>query len=197
MKGGMKMVKITNEELTNDIVGDVLSFPKYTTQLMNLANQNSQGTRPRVVGQMSELIQEFPGSYYDEWVTWYKQNNPDAIENATARICMMVQNLQSAIRLIDEDMVRNWVEDLVLTKTFVGLRFQEGILKKIAGLKGHSYRLAKPEEESAGIDGFIGDKPVSIKPSTYKTKTMLGEQIQVEIIYYDKVRDGIKVDYDF
>ncbi len=39
----------------------VLEFPKYTTQLMNLANQNSQGTRPKVVGQMSDLIQEFDG----------------------------------------------------------------------------------------------------------------------------------------
>ncbi len=28
-------------------------FPKYTTQLMNLANLNAQGTRPKVVGQLS------------------------------------------------------------------------------------------------------------------------------------------------
>ena len=32
------------------------AFPKYTTQLMNLANQTAQGTRPKVVGQMSELF---------------------------------------------------------------------------------------------------------------------------------------------
>ena len=30
-------------------------FPKYTSQLINWANQNAQGTRPAVVGQMSEL----------------------------------------------------------------------------------------------------------------------------------------------
>ena len=36
-------------------------FPKYTSQLMNWANQNAQGTRPVVVGQMSELFPEFLG----------------------------------------------------------------------------------------------------------------------------------------
>lgn len=49
--------KIKNEDLAKDIVSKVELFPKYTTQIMNLANQNAQGTRPAVVGQMSELIQ--------------------------------------------------------------------------------------------------------------------------------------------
>ena len=54
-------LRITNQELAADLSGCALAFPKYTTQLMNLANQNAQGTRPSVVGQMSELIQEFKG----------------------------------------------------------------------------------------------------------------------------------------
>jgi len=61
------MFKIKNTEIYNDVVGSAPEFPKYSTQLMNLANQNAQGTRPRVVGQMSDLIQEFPGSTLDEW----------------------------------------------------------------------------------------------------------------------------------
>jgi len=55
---------------------------------------------------------------------------------------------------------------LVLVKTFIGLKFQEAILKKVASIMGKTYRLTKPEEEAKGIDGFIGDIPVSIKPST-------------------------------
>ncbi len=31
-------------------------FPKYTSQLINWANQNAQGTRPAVVGQMLALF---------------------------------------------------------------------------------------------------------------------------------------------
>jgi len=41
-----------NESRTSD-------FPKYTSQLINWANQNAQGTRPKIVGQMSELFPEF------------------------------------------------------------------------------------------------------------------------------------------
>ena len=57
-----------------------------------------------------------------------------------------------------------------------------------------SYRLASPREESKGIDGFIGDIPISIKPITYKTKNMLNEKIEVKFIFYDKKKDGINVD---
>jgi hypothetical protein len=40
-------------------------------QLLNLANQNAQGTRPKIVGQMSELIEQFGGKSLDEWERWY------------------------------------------------------------------------------------------------------------------------------
>jgi MjaI restriction endonuclease len=53
-------------------------------------------------------------------------------------------------------MVNKWAKDLILTKTFVGLCFQESILIKVATLKGMSYRLSTPEEESTGIDGYVG-----------------------------------------
>ena len=46
-------------------------FPKYTTQIINQANQNNQATRPKVVGQMSELIQKCPTKSYDGWKRWY------------------------------------------------------------------------------------------------------------------------------
>ena len=84
---------------------------------------------------------------------------------------------------------------MVIVKTFIGLRFQEVILKKGAGIKGTNYRLAEPKEEAKGIDGYIGEIPVSIKPATYKIKASLPENINAKIIYYRKIRDGIEVDY--
>jgi MjaI restriction endonuclease. len=78
------------------------------------------------------------------------------------------------------------------------LRFQEAILQKIASIKGVSYRLATPEEEAKGIDGYIGGVSVSIKPSTYKAKQNLKEELQAEkVIYYKKKKDGIEIDIDF
>lgn len=96
---------------------------------------------------------------------------------------------------IDRAAVEQWVRDLVIVKTFTGLRFQEAILKKGAELKRTGYRLASPGEESEGIDGYIGDIPVSIKPHTYAAKTGLPEFINVKLIFYKKVDGGIEVDY--
>lgn len=86
------------------------------------------------------------------------------------------------------------VEDLVLEKTFVGLRFQEVILKKVADIQKDEYRLATAQEESKGIDGFIGNNPISIKPTTYKTKNSLRENIDAKIIYYEKTKNGLTID---
>jgi hypothetical protein len=36
---------IKNSRVTADVVGKVEEFPKYTTQIMNLANQNAQRAR--------------------------------------------------------------------------------------------------------------------------------------------------------
>jgi hypothetical protein len=189
--------KIRSEELFSDLIGSPPEFPKYTTQLINLANQNAQGTRPKVVGQLSELTQEFPGATFDEWRTWYSAKYPSAIEDATIRVVGMIEKLRTAFERIDENMVREWVTDLVLSKTFVGLRFQESVLRRVAETKGETYRLATPEEESQGIDGYVGDVAVSVKPDTYKSKNMLSESISADLIYYKKLKDGIRVEFEF
>jgi len=190
------MIKIKNEDLVKELIGEIKDFPKYTTQIINLANQNAQGTRPRVVGQLSELIKECPEKTYEGWKKWYLSKHPQAVENATEKINEMIDNLKEAIKLIDKSMIRKWVEDLILEKTFIGLRFQEAVLKKVAAIKNTNYRLAEPKEESQGIDGFIRDIPVSIKPITYKTKDALREEIKTKIIFYNKTKSGLEIDAD-
>ena len=180
-------------QIMEDVAGKPADFPKYTTQLINLANQNSQSTRPSQVGQMSELIQEFPGDSYDGWVSWYLAKYPDAIDQATDKTYAMIKNMQDAMAKINRDMVRQWIRELILTKTYAGLRFQESILKAVAQKENTTYRLARPEEEAKGIDGFIGTRAVSIKPETYASKPFLPEVIEADIIFYEKVRGGIRV----
>ena len=133
---------------------------------------------------MSDLIQEFSGKTIKEWEKWYLQRYPNAIKNAKEKILEMLANLKDAINKIDENMVNEWVKDLVIIKTFLGLKFQEAILKKVSDIKGLDYRLSDNVAESKGIDGYIGDIPVSIKPDTYQIKKSLSENIPVNIIYY-------------
>ena len=158
------ILKISNRELQTLIAGEPEVFPKYTTQILNLANQNAGATRPKVVGQMSELIQQFTGDSFEEWTQFYLELYPDSVETAAQKIETMVENLKIAIEQIDRPMIERWVSDLVLVKTFVGLRFQSAILEKVAAQTGETFRLASAAEESRGIDGFIGERPVSIKP---------------------------------
>lgn len=188
-------IKLSAEEIRRCLNIETPEFPKYVASLINLANRFAQGTRPKVVGQMSELIQKFTGKSLDEWGRWYSEQKPEAIEKATEKIWQKLNELGESLQKIDRTMVKEWVRDLVIVKTFIGLRFQEAILKKGAELKKTSYRLALPGEEAEGIDGFIGDLPVSIKPETYKTQAALPEQIKAKVIYYKKAEAGIEVDY--
>jgi len=192
----MKKATIKNVEIQEILSGEEFKYPKYTTQIINLANQNAQGTRPSVVGQMSDLINEFKGKTLQEWEQWYLDGHPDAIDKATNRIHNMVELLKNAIVEIDKDLVRKWVEELVVVKTFAGLKFQEAIISKVADEVSLPYRLATPEEECKGIDGFVGDNPISIKPVTYKTKMGLNEIIDIPIVFYDKKKDGILIQYE-
>ncbi len=177
-----RLMKIENPE-----------FPKYANQIINLANQNSQATRPKVVGQMSELIKEFTGKTLEEWEEWYLKRYPDSIDRATRKILEMIDNFRDVINQIDEDMIRQWVRDLVIVKTFIGLKFQEAVLKKIAEKFKTGYKLSTPEEESKGIDGYIGEIPISLKPVTYQSKKMLTEKIQADVIYYEKQKNALKI----
>ena len=192
-----RTLKIKNEEIATLTSCSSFTSPKYATQIINLADANAQGTRPRVVGQMSDLIQECPGRTVAEWKAWYSQKYPTSIDRATDKIYAMIEQFRQVITQIDRNMVHDWVEDLVITKTFVGLRFQEAILKKVAGQLGARYRLSTPDDEARGIDGYINDVAISIKPTTYKSKRLtLSEQIGAAIIFYEKKRTGLIVEFD-
>ena len=191
--------------LKNELIEDFnesksFNFPKYTSQLINWANQNAQGTRPVVVGQMSELFPEFMASEdeitIENWRNWYVERYPDAFDKAADKIFAQVENLRNAIPLIDREMVERWVEDLVISKTFNGMYVQKAILASLAKRKGTTYRLATPEEESVGIDGYVGDIPYSVKPNTYETMGRLSETINVRMIYYTKTKSGLTIEVE-
>ncbi len=184
-------VKITASEIRKCLDIESPEFHKYVAPLINIANQYAQGTRPKVVGKMSELIQEFEGKTLQEWEDWYKKKKPDAIAKATDKIFEKLQEFKDVLKEIDRGTVEKWVRDLVIVKTFVGLRVQEAILKKGSEIKGTYYYLSEPDEEAKGIDGYIGNIPVSIKPHTYNVKASLPERVEVKILYYEKIDDGI------
>lgn len=188
--------KIKNEEVATLSNATIYNFPKYTTMIVNLVNGTAQATRPKVVGQMSDLIQEFDGKTLDEWIEWYSAKMPNAISDATAKISALMVEIKKAMELIDDELIENWVKDLVYTKTFCGLKVQQAIISYIANLYGKEWRLADKSEEAKGIDGFVGNTPIQIKAETYKQKGQLNEVIDVPIVYYEKKKDGLSVEFN-
>lgn len=189
-------IKISFDDIRDALEASAPDLPKYVYPLLNLSNQFAQGTRPKIVGKMSDLIQEFHGKTLDEWTEWYRKNHPDAIQNATDKIKDNLNKLKSAMDEITDNMIKDWVTDLVIVKTFLGLRAQEAILKKIATETNNSYRLANPNEESAGIDGFIGDTPVTVKPLSDIPVDRLQVVKEGILISYKKTGKGIEVEFD-
>ena len=192
---------LTNEMIKKFNQTENKEFPIYTTQLMNLANQNAQGTRPKIVGQLSELFHEFielNNEYtIQNWEKWYKEKYPNALNNASQRILLQIQKLKEAINKIDQEMIESWVKDLIINKTFNGLYFQKSILASLAEKKNCNFRLANPDEEAKGIDGFVGEIAYSIKPDSYKTNmNRLPESIDVKMIYYKKTKTSLKIEVE-
>ena len=192
----MVKVKISSAEIRSDLQLPSKKFPIYTTQLINLANQNAQGTRPKIAGKVTELFKEINPKTLEEWKQGHAQKKPNAMNDATEKICLMVLKLKDAIVQIDKQMVREWLEDFEV-KTFAGLRFQTSILKRVAEIKKLPFTEATSSDESKNIDGYIGGEPVTVKPISHKTKNMLPEQLPKNMIYYEKLKGVIVIEFDF
>ena len=186
--------RISEEERERLVAEDVeefpIEFPKYTTQLLNPANRFAQSTRDDIVGNMSELIEEFrkehPDGTFEDWVNFYFEayDGEQRIEDATEKMHPMVEKMKKAFEQVDREMSRDFIRDLVLFKTYEGFDIQEAVLRKLGEKFDAEIRRATAEEEKQGIDGYVGDQPVQVKAETYKDN--LQDNIGVPIVYYDE-----------
>ena len=126
---------------------------------------------------------------------WYQEQYPDAIAEAIRLIREKLAHFKRAIDGITDDMIELWVRDLVIVKTFIGLKFQEAILKRIADAVQQDYSLSSPEQESRGIDGMIGNREVSIKPISWRDQVIQREVLKGVLVYYQKTDDGLEIEF--
>jgi len=186
--------RISAEEREQLVAEEVEEFPvdtpKYTTYLLNPAINLSQSNRPEVVGQMSEIIEEFrdecPDGTFQDWIEFYfeEYDGERRLEEATQKAFPMVKRMKEAFEEIDKEMTHNYLRDLVLFKTYEGFDIQETIFRKLGEIYETEVRQATAEDESKGIDGYLNGQPISIKPVTYKDN--LQEGIDAPIVYYDE-----------
>tara|TARA_Y100001963_G_C6672290_1_gene395689 strand:+ start:151 stop:675 length:525 start_codon:yes stop_codon:yes gene_type:complete len=173
-----------------------MAILKYVGTVINNINGFKQSTRPKNVGQLSDMIQEYKDTTDTPsktgWVEYYDWRCPAAIDTATDKTWEGIQELIVNLQSLTKEDVKDWTKDLIIDKTFDGLFWQEEILRQSS--KTGEYRLATPEEEAKGIDGIVDGEFVSIKPDTYKqTVNSKQENIDVRIIYYKKLSRGFKL----
>jgi hypothetical protein len=196
--------KLTEDERERLVAEEIEEFPfdtlKYTTYLLNPAINLSQSNRPKVVGQMSDIVEEFrkehPEGTFEDWVNYYKKeyDGDERLEEATEMAYPMVERMREAFEQVDKEMTRQYLRDLVLFKSYEGFDIQEAVLKKLGEMYDLEVQRADAQDESKGIDGYLGDQPVQVKPVTYKDN--LQESIEVPIIFYDENKSNktMKVD---
>lgn len=199
----MKSSKVKIDDVSKANGTNKIHLPKYSSQVINLANGYAKATKPANVGQVSEDIKIFreddtmPGYTLQDWINWHKSKYPDGIRKATDAAWMKFQEMMKSLSKVTRADIERWEENLVFTKTYDGLMVQKAIIEKIAEELGtQNYRLATPEEERQGIDGFINNHPVQIKSDTYdRTGKLRNEEIECVIISYKKKNKNILFDY--
>jgi hypothetical protein len=161
------MIKLNNEAYQGISQPYRRSWPKYSTQLMNLANQNCKGTNPKNVGSIKEIWTEFRTTNADptlqNWVDFYNNKMGESVlDQAGKNIHAMINKM--GIKTIDQAMCIDYAKEIVYNKTHMGMAGEEMAVMAAAKYYEMPYRFSTPEEESKGIDAWIGDKPVQVKP---------------------------------
>jgi|SRR3989344_1727157 len=182
---------ITKEDIKEIAKYKDNNFPKYTSSLMNLLNRWAGGTSDKIVGQMSEEVMLCPYKKYSSWKKWYFKKYPDSINKSINLIMNKKREVLKQYKKINKKLVRNWVEDLVIDKSYWGIKIQEAVINKLRKLTRKKCRIATKKEERGGYDGFIGIKPIQIKPKSYKNASNVkSERLRAKVVYYEKKNDG-------
>ena len=167
------MIKLTAKKYNYTIQDNRRVWPKYSKQLLNIATQNSKATNDKVIGSMKELWLKIRSSglrgTLANWTKFYNEEwGADGLEQAGKRVHGMLQKMQ--VTWISEALCIDYIKELVYNKTCMGLGGEERAIEVAAAHFGLSFRFSDAEEERKGIDGWIGGKPVQVKPhdSVYK-----------------------------
>ena len=192
--------KIIRRKHTSIVARDSVKFPTYCSPLLNLANQYGRGTRPNVVGQLSEVIRDVRPATVDEWREKYYAQHPEAKQAAAIKIEHAIENLRKALDKIDHTMVEQWVDDLLITKTFTGFSHERVVLEALSQRMMGTYRPSTKEDESRGIDGWVEVGtvfvPVQIKPESYRKCPRLPGRFPCPVVYYSVHKSDGSLDID-
>ena len=130
-------IHISPEERKTLTTGDSKKAPKYTFYALNNAVKYSSANHKEVVGDITELYEEFEEEYpngdFRDWQNFYynNYNGRERLEEATEQAYDMFLTIRAAIDQINKDDVQDFIEGIVLRGTYSNENVREAVKKKL------------------------------------------------------------------
>lgn len=187
-------ININSEDVESFIGIKSIEFRIYVPTLLNQINAWSKATNKEHVGHLNELMIRYGKQGYKDWRKCYLRSHKSRIENSTDLVYQKLKKVKQALNSIDHATIKQYIEDLVLVKTYRGFKIQQLIFKRIKVEYGAQFKRASTRDESRGIDGYINTKPVSVKPVSYRRQAKLHDTDDVPIVFYKFKAKCLEVD---
>jgi hypothetical protein len=183
-----KFVEITmNSEEIKQILGGKISgkrilekrkidYPIGVYNYIDTAIRQKRATIASKVGKVHGMFRGRKFRSLSEYRRIYSSKFPQSIDNAVEEALEDFKRfgLPAKKRREYKKYVQFFVEELVIGRSYRGLKIQEVIFIKMADILKQDYRWGTNKEDSSGIDGFIGNIPISVKPNTCQQKKKAG-----------------------
>jgi hypothetical protein len=164
------MIKLTAKHFDSLVKRHRCNFPLNTRPILNIATQNSKATWPKVVGSVKEFFTEFhalnQGKSVDDWEKFYYESKDglNKIQAATDKLFAYLNKMPLDHNVFTRNVAEDYILDLVINKTHYGMSGEYYAVLAAAKHFELDYRFSTAEEETQGIDAWIGNKPVQVKP---------------------------------
>jgi hypothetical protein len=141
--------------------------------ILNNAYNQSCNCGTKVLGDMSEITSSFEGGSYDDFIEYYYRVH-DGKKRRRQAVKRMAENIIKRVRAVGGDVPDSkavkWSNRYIhsmLVNSYRGFMDEARAIELVADELGEEWRVASSDEESDGIDGYIGDQSVQVKPLSY------------------------------
>ena len=192
------MIKLTKQYHNEDLFPTkIREWPTYSTQILNICNANGKGTTPKNIGSLKELWEQMRSEgirpSLENWFDYLnKHYGHEIVDGAAKRIWNMVQKMQQD-HIITKEMCHDYAMEVIYHKTALGMAHEEQAVMRAAEYFNSEYRFSTKEEEAQGIDAWICDTPVQIKPDDYEGRNRSNikfDQTKTLMITYSETNKG-------
>lgn len=194
-------ISIDADERKQLTTGDKKKAPKYTFYAMNNAVKYSSANRKPLVGDISEIYEEFeekhPNGDFDDWKNYYYNyyDGRERLDEATEEAYDMFLTIRAAIDQIDQEDVREFVEGLVLNGTYSNRNGRDAVIEKVVESISECGRL-NPGEGPDGCDLRLGNRFVSIQLEEIREESVFENRDDVVVFYFSENEgdNGLQID---